>query len=197
MRGRRDDLTGVAEKERIADEEKCVGSHLRQACQCRFEVMVIAGGQGVDLHAEPVRRFLHIGKFRGAGGIVRIAECGENVGMRQQLVQEPQALLPNLDEQTGDAGDVAAGVVVIGDQPDLDRIRGGQEHNRDARRGRLNRQVAALIHAGHGDDIDRSPHQIGGQCRNAIVSTFRPPVLDCHVSTLGEALFVQAAAKRG
>jgi hypothetical protein len=67
---------------------------------------------------------------------------------------------------------------------------------RQTRRGRLNRQVAALIHAGHGDDIDRSPHQIGGQCRNAIVSTFRPPVLDRHVSTLGEALFIQAAAKR-
>ena len=77
----------------------------------------------------------------------------------------------------------------------LDRIGARQEDDRNRRSCRLGRQGRRRARDA-GDNGHLSTDQISGQCRQSIVATLRPAILDRHVAALNIAGFAQALMER-
>jgi len=79
-----------------------------------------------------------------------------------------------------DAGDVAAGPIEAGDEAQPDGVGAGGEDNGNCRGRRLGREHDWSASA-RDDHAHLPPDQIGRQCRQSVVLTFRPTVFDRHI----------------
>ena len=110
-------------------------------------------------------------------------------------MQEPQPLGHHLRVEKIDAGRVAARPGEAGDKTKLDRVSADTEDDWNRRCCSFGRERGHV--AGRGDHSHLSANQIGHQCRQAIVLTLQPVVLDRHVLALDVAGFIEAFAERG
>jgi hypothetical protein len=93
-----------------------------------------------------------------------------------------ELLRPELGKQDAPAGDIAARPGQIGDQPQLDRILCGDEHDRNRSRGRFG---GKRRRSRDGDNHRHlTAYQLGGQRRQPIVFAFGKAVFDRNVATL-------------
>jgi hypothetical protein len=79
-----------------------------------------------------------------------------------------------------DAGDVAAGPIEAVDEAQPDGVGAGGEDNGNCRGRRLGREHDWSASA-RDDHAHLPPDQIGRQCRQLVVLTFRPTVFDRHI----------------
>jgi hypothetical protein len=94
-----------------------------------------------------------------------------------------------------DAGDAAAGPIEAGDEAQLDGIGAGAEDNGNCRGRRLGREYGRSASAR--DDHAHLPvDQIGRQCRQSVVLTFRPAVFDHDVLAFDIVRFLQTLVER-
>ena len=110
-------------------------------------------------------------------------------------MQEPEPLCHQLSGEKIDAGRVAARPGEAGDKTELDRVVADAEDDRDGRGCSFGRERAEAV-AGRGDHGHVTADQVGHECRQAIVLTLQPVVLDRHVLALDVAGFVEAFAER-
>ena len=75
-----------------------------------------AGLQDRELHPLRARRFLHIWIMGLGCRIVRVHEQGNHLGLGNQLGQQLEPLGRQLDDDVGEAREVAAGPGETGDQ---------------------------------------------------------------------------------
>jgi hypothetical protein len=94
-----------------------------------------------------------------------------------QLAQQLQPLRHKLAEEKVDAGQVATRPGEAGDKPELDRILGDGEHDRNRAGRRLGGDGRSGA-AARDDDCNLSAHQIGRHGRQPIELVFGPPVFD-------------------
>ena len=128
------------------------------------------------------------GKF----GFNQYRDCGST---RSEFAQQPKLLRPEIDEQAAHARRVASGSVQADDKTQSDRVVRGREYDRNRRRRRLGRPRFSFVRRCYYGHL--TTNQVGRQCRQSIVLTFRPAILDGRVLALDIAGLLQALAERG
>ena len=129
-------------------------------------------------------------KSHSGGGLLRVLQCslssvridriyehGNTNGLGHHVIQEPQPLSRNLCCQKIGAGRVAAGVSEAGEKAKLDRIYTFAEDDWDRCCCSFHRERNQRG-AYRGDHGRVAADQVGYQCRQTIVWTFQPVVLD-------------------
>ena len=94
-----------------------------------------------------------------------------------------------------DSGDVGAGPIEAGDEAQPDGIAADGKDNGNCRGRRFDREHNRSASAR--DDHAHLPgDQIGRQCRQSVVLTFRPTVFDRHILAFDIARFLQTLVER-
>jgi hypothetical protein len=97
-------------------------------------------------------------QLRRCGRICRIDQEPDQCGLRNQYLEQLQALRANLVVEDRGAGDVAAGLLEAGDDPVPDRIAAVIEDDRHCRRHPSRGEKRRI--APRDDDRHRAAHQI-------------------------------------
>jgi hypothetical protein len=125
-----------------------------------------------------------------------VYEKGDHARFGYEFAQDFKPLRLENDRQPTDTRDIPAGPVHAGDKAVLDGVATSLENDRygggcglccEAGRGR----------AACGNDGDFTANEIGGQRRQSIVLTVRPPIFDRHVPALDVSGLAQALAECG
>src|SRR5262249_3728023 len=95
-----------------------------------------------------------------------------------------------------DAGGITARSIEACHQAELDRVITHTEHDRD-RRGRSLSRECSGGRAGRGDHAYSTANEIGRQLWQAIISAFRPAIVDRHVLALDVTGVSEALPERG
>ena len=90
-------------------------------------------------------------------------------------------------------GGAAARPVEAGDEPNFDRVVGGEEDDWDRSGRRFGWLRGRAICCHHGD---LTADQIGCQCRQSIIMTLRPAIFDGDVAAFDIAGFAQSLVER-
>jgi len=171
----------MAGEKRLGPDHESACSQFDQPCKDTIEVTFAAGSEDMELQPKAMGRRQHltcVGLRKSGRG--RVDKERHDVRRGKKLVQQFQHLRRYFLDQLGRARDVAARPAQAGDKAELDWIGANFEHDRDGRGRRLCRDRRRS--AGRGNHRHLTPHQIGHQCRQPVISVLRPAVFDRHVA---------------
>ena len=162
----------------------------------RFDLGLAAGVEDRDFFPDRAGRRLGFSDVGHSRREIRVHEHRDGRGRGNEIVQQSQTLLGQLRGEDVDSGRIAAGSGEAGDEPQLDRIGAGVEHDGD-RCGRGLDRSSGSFAADRDDDGDLAANEIGRQRRHPLILALGPAVLDRDVAALDEASFLQALAEAG
>src|SRR5262249_21129535 len=126
--------------------------------------------------------------------ISRIDEHSDARGFSQDLAQNLKLLCRQLGIKKIDACQVGAGSRKAADQPELDWVLGGEEHNRNSRRCCLSSKSSANTTA-RDDYINMPMHRIGRQIWQPIHLVLSPTIFDCYGVVFRVAALLKTSTK--
>ena len=178
------ELSASAGEECIGADHQRAAAHLDQSCKGRFEVALGTGMQNMELQPKSADCNQRVSLDFWIR-IIRVHEQANEGGVGHQFVQQLQLLRRHLHVQRAHSGNIAARSVQAADQPELDRIVGELEDDRNGRGRRFGsecrREAMKRNHA------HLTTNQFGGQRRQSVVVAFRQAVLDRQVLALAIA----------
>ena len=160
-----------------------------------IEIAFRIGTHDNELYAQGDRRLLHVAQLVFGIRIIWIDEHRDGRGLGNHLMQQAQPLRLQPRGKMIDAGDVTAGPIEAGDEVQPDGIGAGAEDNGSCRGRRLSREHGRSTSA-RDDHAHLPADQIGRQCRQSVVLTFRPTVFDRHILPFDITRFFQTLAER-
>jgi hypothetical protein len=132
---------------------------------------------------------LYLSQLTRVFRLIRVPQHGDDGGLWNQFVQQPQLLRYQICNGENHAGHVAARPAEAGDHTHSDRIGAGNEDDRNRPGRHLDRHHGIAVRDDYpclaNDKIGRQPWQ-------PIAPIVRPAILDRDVLTLDEASLVQA-----
>jgi hypothetical protein len=158
-----DELLASTHKQGIGADDDGVRSLSGEACEGRVDIAFAVGRQDKGFDAGRARCGLHISDLGVGRGIAGIGEEPDDIRARDQFAHHSQSFRPECVDDKRHAGDVAAGTAETRNEPEIDRVGAGREHNRNARGCSFGSHCGRR---GEGNDrIYGIRHQIGGQLR--------------------------------
>src|SRR5262249_13109694 len=115
-------------------------------------------------------------------------------GRRNNIAQQPQALLGKLGGEDVDPGRIAAGPGKAGYEPEPDRIGAGVEYDWDSC-GRLLSRRSGCFAADRDDNGDPAGYEVGRQGWHPVVAPLCPAILDDDVAPHLEPHLLQTATE--
>lgn len=139
-------------------------------------------------------RLLGIPLFGRGARIIRIHEqC--HPGSWGELIEDLDALGPDLTGDRADPRHIAARTIVAGNETDLDRISSDGEHDRNSRRGSLRGARGSDV-AGGPDHGDLEVGQFRRKRRESTVIALGPSILDPDILAFDETDVLKTLPKR-
>src|SRR5207245_1282755 len=155
---------------------------------------LIPGIENRDCLTDRPRRslgFAHVGDGRGEIWVQQHPDSG---GRRNNIEQQPQALLGKLGAEDVDPGRIAAGPGKAGYEPEPDRIGAGVEYDWDSC-GRLLSRRSGCFAADRDDNGDPAGYEVGRQGWHPVVAPLCPAILDDDVAPHLEPHLLQTATE--
>src|SRR5262245_8290063 len=181
---------------RFLGYQQRAGPHLDQALEHAVQFTFGNGFEYLEPDPECTGRLLHLMDDEFGARISWIYEKGNYARFGYEFAQEFKPLRLEGDRQTADARDIPAGPVHARDETVLYLVAAGLEDNR-YRGGCCLRCKGGRGRAACRDDSDLTANEIGGQQRQSIVLTVRPPIFDRHVPPLDVSGLAQTLAECG
>src|SRR5262245_34113163 len=194
MVGERHDLVASAVQEWIRAREQRVGALACHDHERSVDLPLVDGIQYANLLTQTARRRLYVLQITRAIWTCWIVEDGDRRGVWSELVQETEALGPDICGQQAHPGCVTSRLIQAGNESGSHRVFPG-EHDRDRRSYRFSGR-GWNVAPRRNDDCYLAPDQIRRQCWQSIVLALGRLVLDCDVLTLEISGLLEALKKR-
>ena len=190
----RNDPIALTFEDRIGGYKKGVDPFSRQRLKGGIKIPPFVDSQHFHLPSERVRHALRDRGFGLAGRRGRVHENTKHLGAWKQIAQQGNPLRHDLAGNKRDSGDVAAGTIQAGNEPERDGIAAHRKDDRNFRgRGfcRSHRRHAT----GRGDHRHAMASEVGCHVRQPFVLTQSPAVFDRDALAFDVAFFREAVAE--
>src|SRR5262249_47223975 len=182
-----DDLRRTIEKEPIDNNGKGIDALLPEGRECCIDLGNGTRVEDYDLPPDIGGRGPNVVQLSIDIRHIRIEENADGRCIGSQLTQEPEPLRLQLGLKPAVAGEVAAGLLQVGNQPAADWIRcDGKDHGQGGGCGL--RCKRSNIAADRNDNCDLPADEISGQCSEPVVISLCPAVFDRHVAAFDKTM---------